>query len=222
MASYSVTTTYSNPFTNNFNQQAPKIVSSANKDVLMIIIAVTVAVIITYLLTSIIAGKIFQKAGKKFNRGFIPIYNEWLMFEIAGLPGALVLVYLLGFIPILGTIVVLVVSLILAINLAKKFNKSTLFAVFGLFIFSLIGYLILAFDKSTYNFNNSVDNNQYGTPPDSNAGLPPIPPINPSSNPTSPTPQASPTPQNPDQEPGNSNGLPPTNISPSSPIPPVV
>jgi hypothetical protein len=47
-------------------------------------------------------------------------------------------------------IVNIVVGVLIALELAKVFGKSVVFAIFGLIIFSLIGYLILAFGDAKY------------------------------------------------------------------------
>ena len=164
---------------------------------------------IAYLLVGVIYGKIFQKAGKKFSRGFIPFYNMWLMFEIAGLPGPLLFLYILALIPFVGYVVALVLSIYLAINLAKVFNKSTLFAVLGLVVFSLVGYIMLAFGSSTYNLGNLQGNH------------PNVPPTNPNTDQPPNTPVTSDASNQPTQSPPNNDNQPPTNIPPSSPIPPV-
>ena len=53
--------------------------------------------------------------------------------------------FLLLLIPIVNIIYFIKVSL----DLAKKFGKSTAFAVL-LILFPVVGYIILGFDKSTY------------------------------------------------------------------------
>lgn len=103
--------------------------------------------IVLYLLIGFLLYKIFQKAGRPGWAGFVPIYNGWVLFEISGKPGWWVL---FGFIPYIGWLIVLVLSLLAALELAKRFGKSELFGIFGLWLFSVIGYAILAFDNSKY------------------------------------------------------------------------
>jgi di/tricarboxylate transporter len=55
-------------------------------------------------------------------------------------------VTILLFIPIVNIIVLLFVSF----GVAKNFGKSGLFAFFGLWLFSVIGYLMLAFGSAKY------------------------------------------------------------------------
>jgi Family of unknown function (DUF5684) len=95
--------------------------------------------------------KVFTKAGRPGWVAIIPFYNVWVLLEIAGKPGWWLLAALaISFIPIVGSIVVFIGSLLVSIELAKKFGKSTVFGVAGLWLFSLIGYAILAFSSAQY------------------------------------------------------------------------
>ena len=107
--------------------------------------------IIVYLFMAFVLSKIFHKANRKKSLAYIPVYNYWVLFEIADLPGWLALLLILGAIPVIGLVIAFVLQIILAIKLAKKFNKSMVFTIFGLIIFTIIGYLMLAFGKAQYN-----------------------------------------------------------------------
>jgi uncharacterized membrane protein YhaH (DUF805 family) len=87
--------------------------------------------------------RVFTKAGKPGWASLIPFYNVYVLLQIAGRPGWWLLLFLVPFLNVL-------VSLVVAADLAKKFGKS---AVWGVVLCGIlgIGYLILAFDKSTYN-----------------------------------------------------------------------
>jgi hypothetical protein len=87
--------------------------------------------------------KIFVKAGEAGWKSLIPFYNTYTLFRIAGRNGW-------GFLLLLIPVINIVVLLMISIDLAKHFGKSTVFGVVGLWIFSVIGYLMLGFDKSTY------------------------------------------------------------------------
>ncbi len=106
-------------------------------------------VLLAIWIVSIIAfWRVFEKAGKHGWAAIIPIYNGWVLFEISGKPGWWVL---LGLIPFLGGLILLVLYILAALELAKRFGKSPVFAVFGLIIFSLIGFLILGYGDAKYN-----------------------------------------------------------------------
>ena len=94
-------------------------------------------------LTIIAMWKVFTKANKPGWAALIPIYNIIVMLQIVGRPIWWVFLFL---IPIVN----IVVSIVVAIDMAKTFSKGTAFGVFGLWLFSPIGYYILAFGKATY------------------------------------------------------------------------
>lgn len=87
--------------------------------------------------------KIFTKAGEAGWKSIIPIYNVYIILKIIGRPGWWLLLLFIPFVNI-------IVAVVVALDLAKSFGKSELFGIVGLFIFSLIGYLILAFGDAKY------------------------------------------------------------------------
>lgn len=109
--------------------------------------------IILYLIFSYILSRVFTKAGKTPWAAYVPIYNGWVLFEVGGKPGWWVLA---GLIPFIGGIIAFVLYIIVSLEIAKRFGKSSVFGVFGLWLFSLIGYTILAFDDSKYQGSNPV------------------------------------------------------------------
>jgi len=109
--------------------------------------------LVFYLVFAFILSVIFKKAGRKAWEAYVPVYNTWVTLEIAGKPGWWVLINL---IPFIGGVIFFVLYIIATIELAKRFGKGPLFAIFGLILFSLIGMLILAFGKSTYNGTGSL------------------------------------------------------------------
>ncbi len=99
---------------------------------------------VAILLVAIIAQwKVYTKAGQAGWKVLIPIYNIYILLKIIGRPWWWLLLLL---IPIVN----IVVGVLIALELAKVFGKSVVFAIFGLIIFSLIGYLILAFGDAKY------------------------------------------------------------------------
>jgi hypothetical protein len=99
---------------------------------------------VAILLVAIIAQwKVYTKAGQAGWKVLIPIYNIYILLKIIGRPWWWLLLLL---IPIVN----IVVSVLIPLELAKVFGKSVVFAIFGLIIFSLIGYLILAFGDAKY------------------------------------------------------------------------
>lgn len=97
------------------------------------------------LLVLIVASmwKVFTKANEAGWKSLIPLYNTYTLLRIAGRNGW----WMLGlFVPLLN----IVILVMLALDLAKHFGKSTVFAIFGLLIFPLIGYPMLAFGEAQY------------------------------------------------------------------------
>jgi hypothetical protein len=74
-----------------------------------------------------------------------------VLMEVAGKPGWWAFASLLSFIPFIGWIIPLVVNIIALLEVAKRFGKSTVFAIFGLVIFGFVGFPILGFGDAKYN-----------------------------------------------------------------------
>ncbi|MCA9308943.1 hypothetical protein KC973_01055 [Candidatus Saccharibacteria bacterium] len=87
--------------------------------------------------------KMFEKAEEEGWKSLIPLYNTYTLFRIAGRNGW-------GFLLLLVPFVNVVVLLMVSIDLAKHFGKSTGFGVVGLWIFNVIGYMILGFGDAKY------------------------------------------------------------------------
>lgn len=87
--------------------------------------------------------KVFAKAGKPGWAALVPIYNVIVFLEIIGRPTWWIV---LLFIPIVN----LAISIITAIDLAISFGKSETFGIVGLWLFSLVGYLMLGFGDAKY------------------------------------------------------------------------
>ena len=96
-----------------------------------------------YLITVIILWRIFTKAGRPGWLAIIPIVNTIVLIQVAGYSGWFIL---LVWIPIVGW----VLGIIFAIGLARNFGKGGAFGFFLLWLFSLIGGLILAFGSAEY------------------------------------------------------------------------
>ncbi len=92
----------------------------------------------------IIAGfwKVFTKAGQPGWASLIPIYNGYVLCQIAGRPGWWVVLFL---IPIVN----IVVSALVSFDVARAFGKTTGFGI-GLWLLSFIFYPILGFGDAQY------------------------------------------------------------------------
>ena len=84
--------------------------------------------------------KVFQKAGEPGWAAIIPIYNVYVILKIVGREWWwLILIIIL---PIL--------FIIPAIDLAKSFGKDALYGIILLWLFSIIGFLLLGFGDAEY------------------------------------------------------------------------
>lgn len=100
--------------------------------------------VLALVVISIVAmWRVFEKAEREGWKAIIPIYNTWVLFKIAGREGWWIIFLFIPFVNIIA-------SVILAVDLAKAFGKSTAFGIFALWMFSLIGFLILGFGDAEY------------------------------------------------------------------------
>lgn len=99
--------------------------------------------LVSYVLMVVALWPLFKKAGRPGWGALIPIYNIYLLVKVAGLHGALTVLW---FVPIANFVLWLIMSL----RIGRAFGKGALFSVVLLWIFSLIGYLIIGYGSSRY------------------------------------------------------------------------
>lgn len=120
---------------------------------IMGVLAAMMIVIIPLVIFAIVwMWKVFEKAGVEGWKAIVPVYNGWVLAEIAGKPGWWGIVGLGGIIPFLGifaSIAAMVLYVLIAIELAKSFGKEPVFALVLIFL-NIIGFAILAFGKDKY------------------------------------------------------------------------
>lgn len=127
---------------------------------IMLALAPLILLLVAVALASV--WKVFSKAGRPGWAALVPFYNLWVYAEIVGKPGWWGLgAVLINFIPLIGPVASTVIILILSIEMAKRFGKSPTFGVVGLWLFSIVGYLILAFGSAKY---QSVTGSEPGMP----------------------------------------------------------
>lgn len=86
--------------------------------------------------------KVFEKAGEAGWKSLIPIYNLFVLLQIAGCPSWWLLML---FLPVVNIYFLVVMH----IRLAEKFGKSALYG-FALFLLGFIFFPLLAFGPATY------------------------------------------------------------------------
>lgn len=108
---------------------------------------ILVFVLVVYVFFSFCMYKVFKKAGRQDAwAAFVPIYNMYVMYEIAGRPGWWAF---LSFIPIVGGVAALVTTIIGTLDLTKSFGKSGGFAAL-LILVPIVGWPMLAFGDAKY------------------------------------------------------------------------
>lgn len=117
--------------------------TTSQTDISAILGIYAILVLVIAVIMIVANWKIYTKAGKPGWASIVPFYNMYVMYEIAGMNGWM---FLLTFIPIVN----IVIQIMLYLNLAKKFGKSTGFAI-GLILLNPIFLLLLAFGNAEYN-----------------------------------------------------------------------
>jgi len=99
--------------------------------------------LIWYVLLAIALWRVFSKAGYPGILAIIPIVNVFILVKVAGYSAWMTLLYL---IPIVN----IVFSIFVAIRTGDRFGKGGAFSFFLLWLFAVIGYMILGYGGSQY------------------------------------------------------------------------
>lgn len=96
------------------------------------------------IIVGVFAGlwKTFEKAGHPGWAAIIPIYNAYIMLQIAKRPAWWLILFIIPFVGI-------IVAIIMSLDIARKFGKSALFGI-GLAFLGFIFYPVLGFSDATY------------------------------------------------------------------------
>ena len=96
------------------------------------------------ILVLVIAGmwKVFVKAGQPGWAVLVPIYNLYVLLQIAGRPGWWLILMIIPFINA-------IVAIVVCIDIAKKFGKSVLYGL-GLAFLGAIFFPMLGFSDAQY------------------------------------------------------------------------
>ena len=104
-------------------------------------------IILAIFVLQIVANwKLYTKAGKPGWASIVPIYNQYVLFEIVGMKGWYVF---LAFIPFVGAIIVTIMNYIAYYKLAICFGKDSGYGIGMIFLPFIFG-LMLAFGDATY------------------------------------------------------------------------
>lgn len=107
----------------------------------------SVLVIIWYVIVAIALWRVFTKAGYAGILAIIPIVNIFILVKVAGYSAWMGLLYL---IPIVN----IVFAIFVALRTGERFGKGAMFSIFLLWLFSVIGYLIIGFGSARYTRQN--------------------------------------------------------------------
>ncbi|GAA3586376.1 hypothetical protein GCM10022198_07180 [Klugiella xanthotipulae] len=99
--------------------------------------------IIFYIVTAIALWRVFEKAGEPGWAAIIPLVNVYFLLKVAGRQWWWLLLLL---IPVVNLILLIVV----AFDIGRNFGKGGAYSFFLLWMFPIIGYLILGFGSARY------------------------------------------------------------------------
>ncbi len=130
---------------NSNSSEAMGALFAGGMSILLIIFWILYAVILTAVVVVLIISmwKMFVKAGKPGWASIIPVYNFWVLCEMAFNNNIMWFIFI--FIPFLNFVSMVAIM----IGIAKTFGKSTGFAILTIF-FYIITFPILAFGKAEY------------------------------------------------------------------------
>jgi len=111
-----------------------------------IIVFGLIITVIAYVVSALLLGRIFKKAGVESWIAWVPFYNTWKMLEIGGQAGFWAV---LTIVPIVQYVSI-VFMFIAMYNIGLKFGKSGAFVALGIFL-PIVWYIWLAVDESKWN-----------------------------------------------------------------------
>ena len=158
----------------------------ANPNTLLLIVGIAAAL---HIFCAVCLWRVFKKGGEKSWKALIPIYNLYNVWKIGwngkrffhAFMAVFLGAYLLDILTSFGDTVVLVGRIIyfaaiafavvyevlMGVHMAHRFGKTTAFGIVALGLLPVIGFAVLAFDRSDYSFNRdpagepSVQNTNY-------------------------------------------------------------
>lgn len=109
------------------------------------ILTLFMLVFVLYVAIAYLLSLIFEKAGVKKWKAWIPVYSTWLTLELGGQKGWIALLTLVPIVNIIGSIYLYIAMYYIGL----KFGKDNSFVLWALFL-PLVWYSWLAFDDSTW------------------------------------------------------------------------
>ena len=139
--------------------------TTSGTDSALVLPVIAVVLLVTIFLIIIPLWKVYKKAGKPGWAAIIPVYSNWVLFEITGFPAWIALLTLIPFVNIVPGILTLVAT----VKLAQRFGKGIGFGI-GMIVLPFIFLPILGYGKAQYQTNDGSTG--ASTSPQTVAGAP--------------------------------------------------
>ena len=113
---------------------------------ILLLLLIPAVAIAGYVIMSLFFARIFKLAGLPAWKAWVPIYNQWIFFQLGGYSGTFVLLPFVTIIPVIGffaSIVYFVFFCFAAQEIGKKVGKSDIFILvpLGLVTFGITTYI---------------------------------------------------------------------------------
>ncbi|MDH6180133.1 hypothetical protein M2152_000315 [Microbacteriaceae bacterium SG_E_30_P1] len=109
-------------------------------------VIIVISSVIAYIFYSLMASRIFAKAGVKPWQAWVPFLVTWRLLQLGGKPGWFLLI---GLIPIVGQIIYLIQRWIAQYRIGLGLEKSGVFVILAILL-EPVWFLVLAIDGSTW------------------------------------------------------------------------
>jgi hypothetical protein len=120
----------------------------------MIVALVTVVLVaISYVVSSVLLSLFFRTVGIPMWKAWVPVYSTWVFLELGALPGALSLLALTAWVPLVGTftyLALVVATVIAAHRMLPAFGLRSGWWTVLYFFFAPIWWLVLAVGPYDY------------------------------------------------------------------------
>jgi hypothetical protein len=102
--------------------------------------------VIAYVITALLLGRIFKKAGIESWIAWVPFYNTWKLLEIGGQQGFWAVLAIVPFVQYVSIVFIFIAMY----NIGLKLGKPGAFVLLGIFL-PIVWFIWLAVDDSTWN-----------------------------------------------------------------------
>ena len=135
-------------YTNNYMTSAPDHAAAATLSATAILLIVFIYIVVlagAYVISALLLGQIFKKAGVPRWAAWVPFYNSWKLLEIGGQQGFWAVLALVPLVNIASAVFLYIAMYYIGL----KLKKSGAFLLLGIFI-PIVWYAILALDSSKW------------------------------------------------------------------------